>query len=195
MERQLLDVGQGVLHGAGEAVEGHSSLTGGGLHRHVGSLFDAVPLQSRDLHHRTAQNLRKLFGIEFVAAAANHVHHVHRHHHRKPQLHELGGEVEVPLQVGAVDDIEDGVRPLLDQIVAGHHFLQSVGAQGIDARQVHHRHILVALEAALLLLHGDAGPVAHKLIGTRQGIEQGRLAGVGVTGKGDFDLHGMLPPK
>ena len=41
---------------------------------------------------------------------------------------------------------------------------------------------------ALLLLHGDAGPVAHVLVGAGEGVEQGGLAAVGVARQGH--LHG-----
>ena len=36
---------------------------------------------------------------------------------------------------------------------------------GVDTGQVLDHHVLAALQAALLLLHGDTGPVAHILAG------------------------------
>ena len=116
-------------------------------------------------------------------------------HHRQPQLDQLGGEVQVPFDVGAVHDVQDGVRLFMDQIIPGHHFLQCVGGQGVDAGQVLNDHIPVALEPALLLFHGNAGPVAYILIGAGQGVEQRGLAAVRVAGQCDLDVHCALLPK
>ena len=43
------------------------------------------------------------------------------------QLHQLRGEVEVPLQVGAVYQVDDSVRMLVHQVVPADHLLQRVG--------------------------------------------------------------------
>jgi len=43
-------------------------------------------------------------------------------------------------------------------------------------------------QSALLLFHGDAGPVADKLIRAGQGVEKRRFTAVGVARKGNFDL-------
>ena len=45
----------------------------------------------------------------------------------KRQLHQLRGQVEVALQVGAGDDVQDGVGALADQVVPRHHFFQRIG--------------------------------------------------------------------
>ena len=71
------------------------------------------------LHHRAAQLTGQLLGVDLVAVLADHVHHVDGDDHRDTQLGKLGGQVEVTLQIGAVDDVEDGVGPLTDQVVTG----------------------------------------------------------------------------
>ena len=40
--------------------------------------------------------------------------------------------------------------------------------------------------------NGHAGPVAHELVGTGEGIEQCRFAAVGVARKGNSDIHDTL---
>ena len=185
----LLNVGNGVLHGAGEGVHGDGlGLALGGLHGGLGGVHHAVALQSGDLHDLAAQLAGQLLDVDLVAVLANHVHHVHGDDHGDAQLRQLGGQIQVALQVGAVDDVQDGVGALADQVIPGYHLLQGVGGQGVDAGQVHDDHVIVLLQLALLLLHGDAGPVAHELVGAGEGVEQGGFAAVRVARQGNFDL-------
>ena len=189
----LLDVGHRVLHAAGEHVGQLPGLAGlGGLHRQQGGVHAALPLEGGDLHHLAAQGVPQLFAVDLVAVFPHQVHHVHGHHHRDAQLNELGGEVQVALDVGAVHDVQDGVGLLLHQVVPGHHFLQGVGGQGIDAGQVLDDDFLIALQPSLLLFHRDAGPVAHVLVGAGQGVEQRGLAAVRIARQRDLQLHGSL---
>ena len=184
----LLDVGNGMLHGTGEGVHGDGLAVLGSLHGGLGGLHDAGTLQGGDLHHRAAQLTGQLLGVDLVAVLADHIHHVDGDDHGDAQLGKLGGQVEVTLQIGSVDDVEDGVGPLTDQVVTSHHFLQRVGRQGVDAGQVHDDHILVLLQLAFLLLHGNTGPVTNKLVRARQRIEQRGLTAVRVARQGNFDL-------
>ena len=184
----LLNVGNGMLHGAGEGVHGHGLAAVGRADGLLGCQHHAVALQGGDLHHLAAQLTSQLLGVDAVAVLLHHVHHVDGHHHGDAQLGKLGGEVEVALQVGAVDDVQNGVGALLDEVVTSHQFLQRVGGQGVDAGQVHDHHIVVLLQLALFLLHRDAGPVTNELIGAGEGIEKGGLAAVGVARQRDLDL-------
>ena len=184
----LFNVGNGVLHRAGEGVHGDGLGTLGSLHGGFGSFHNAVALQRGDLDDPHAQLAGQLRHVDLVAVLADHVHHVDGDDHGNAQLRELCGKVQVALQIGAVDDVQDGVGPLTNQVVTGHNFFQGVGRQGVDARQVHDDDVVVLLQLAFLLLHGDAGPVAHELVGTGQGVEQGRLTAVGVARQGNLDL-------
>ena len=188
MHRRLLDVGDGVLYRPGEGVHRYGLSGGGSLHSGLRRLHHTVALQGGDLHHLAAQLAAQLLHVDLVAVLANHVHHVDGDHNGDAQLRQLGGQIEIALQIGAVDDVQNGVGALADQVVAGHHLLQRVGGQGVDAGQVHDDHVLVLFQASLLLLHRDAGPVAHKLVGAGQGVEQRCLTAVGVARQRDLDL-------
>ena len=191
----LLDVGDGVLHGAGEGVHGNGLGGLGGLHSGLGGLHNALALQGGDLHDLAAQLTAQLLHVDLVAVLADHVHHVDGDNHGDAQLGQLGGQVQVTLQVRTVDDVQDGVGALGDQVVTGDHFLQGVGGQGVDTGQVHDGHVIVLLQLALFLLHRNAGPVAHELVGAGQRVEQGGLARVGVTCQRDLYLffHSVSP--
>ena len=159
----LLDMGDRVLHRAGEGVhrDGPGVLCGadGGL----GGVHDARALQSGDLNDLAAELTLELFDIDAVAVLLDEVHHVQRDDHGDAELGELGGQVQVALEVRGVDDVQNRVRTLGDQIVTGDDLLQRVGGERVDARQVGDGHAVVSLELAFLLLDGDAGPVADEL--------------------------------
>ena len=189
----LLNVGQGVLYAAGEHVRQLAGLAVlGQSHRLFSGLHAALALQGAHLHDLAAQGRAQPGEVDGIAVLPHQVDHVHRHHHGQVQLNELGGEIQVPLDVGAVHDVEDGVGLLIHQIAAGHHFLQGVGGQGVNTGQVLDDHILVALQLALFLFHRDAGPVAHVLVGAGQGIEQGGLAAVRIARQRDLEFHSAL---
>ena len=170
-------------------MHGHGLLILGGSDGSLGGLHDAVTLQGGDLHDLAAQLAAQLLGVDGVAVLLHHVHHVDGDDHRDAQLGELGGEVQVALQVGTVDDVQNGVGPLADQIVTGHHFLQRVGGQGVDAGQVGDGHAVMLAQLTFLFLHGDAGPVTHELVGARQRVKQRGFTAVGVARQGNANIH------
>ena len=124
-----------------------------------------------------------------VAVLLHLVHKVERYDHRPLQLQKLGGQIEVALNLGGVDDVDDGVGTLPHDEVPGNNLLHGVGGEGVDAGQIHHCDGLAFhLGPALLLLHCHARPVAHVLVGAGEGVEQGGLAAVGVAHQGQLHL-------
>ena len=192
----FLDMGDGVLNSAGEGVLrlGVRALCRGdrGLRR----VHDAGALQSGDLNDLAAQLTGQLLDVDLVAVLLDDIHHVDGDDDRDSQLGQLRGKVEVALEVGAVDDVQDGIRALRDQIVTGDDFLQRVRRKRIDTGKVHDDDVLMLLEPAFLLLDGDAGPVANELVRARQGVEQRCFAAVRIAREGNFDLlfHFLLLP-
>ena len=194
MDRDLLNVGQRVLHRAGKAVLRDGLAVLRSLYRGQRRFLDAVTLQGGNLHDRAAELTAQFFHVDAVPGLFHKVHHVQRDDHGDTQLGELGGQIEVALQVGRVHDIEDGVGLLLNEIVPRHDLFQRVGREGVDAGQVGQHDLLVDDQLAFLLLHGHAGPVADELVGAGQLVEQGGLAAVRVAREGNAQLflHGFL---
>ena len=186
----LLDVSDGVLNAAGEDVgqlaglaclcSSHSSLC---------SSLGAFALQCADLNSLAAQLGAQLLQVDLIAVLAAEVDHVDSHDHGDAQLDELSGQVQVALDVGAINDVQDGIGLLLDQISTGDDLFQSVRRQGVDTGQVLDDDILLALQLAFLLLDGNAGPVADVLIRAGQIVEQGSLTTVRVAGQCNFNAH------
>ena len=189
VDGRLLDVGQRVFHRPGEGVDGDfPARLGGpeGLFRRLHRLF---PLEGGDFDDRAAELLGEGLNVDLVAVFADDVHHVDGDNHRDAQFEELGGEVEVPFEVRAIDDIQDCVRLFVDQVVPGDDLLQRVGGEGVDAGKVGDDDTVVLFQLPFLFLDGDARPVADELVGTSQGVKEGRFAGVGVAGQCNFHVH------
>ena len=133
----FLDVCDGVLHAAGVHVRGvsHGSLL---CHfdRLINQLLAAVSLESTDRNDWTAQLFAQLRDVDAVSVLIHDVHHVQCDDGRNVQLQQLCGEIQVSLQVGGVDDVDDGIRSFVHQVLPGDHFLHGVRGKGIDSRKV-----------------------------------------------------------
>ena len=223
-----------VLHQMGDGVQGRMGLAvadvqlrGHGLvlrrlHGPAHQLVDALALSGADSDHRHAQPLFQPGQINGISVAAHLVHHIEGHHHRPSQLQKLQCQIKVPLQIGGVHNVDDHVRLIPDDEIPGDDLLHGVGAEGIDARQVHDGHVAVLIRNRLallllpahppgeahmglsavvmvqhgagLLLHRYAGPVAHVLVGAGQLIEKSGLSAVLVACQSKGVLHEKISP-
>ncbi len=141
--------------------------------------------------HRTAQEpLLQGLQVQLQAGRFGVVHHVEGEHHGPAQLEQLGGEVEVALEVGGVQHVDDDVHGGVGHEPGGDPLILALGRKGIGPRKVHHLHLPSrAFEEAAAPLHRDAGPVAHVLARPGQGIEDRGLAAVGVAGQSKGNRH------
>ena len=149
----------------------------GALHQ----LFDARALERGDLDDGHAQLLFERLGVKLVAVLLHDVRHVQRDGDGNVHLQELRRQVQVALEVGRVDDVDDAVGLFIQNIVAGDDLFGRVRREGVDAGQVDDGDLLgQALVDALALVYGDARPVADVRRAARKGVEQRRFAAVGV---------------
>ena len=189
----FLNVRQCVLHAAGEGVLRNGLAVLGGINGSLGGGHNAGTLQGRDLYNLAAQLAGKLFYIDLIAVLLHDVHHIDGNDDRDAKLGQLGGQVQVTLQVGTINDVQDGIGALAQQIITGYYFFQGVGGKGINAGQVGDGNTLVLFQLTFLFLYGNTRPVAYKLVGTGKSIEQGSFTAVGVTGKGNSYIHALWP--
>ena len=189
----FFDVGDRVLHRTGKGVHRHGLAVLCRIHRGFCRFHDAGAFQRGDLNHFAAEFARQLGGVDLVAVFGNNVHHVDGDDHRDAQLGQLGGQIQVALQVGAVDDVQHRVRTLVDQIVTRHHFFQRVRRERVDAGQVGDDNTVVLFQLTFFFLDRNAGPVTNKLVGTRQRVEQSSFTAVRVTRKGNSQIHLSFP--
>ena len=182
-------VGEAVVQVVGLHRDPHMHLIVG----HLQQLLNILSRPGGDGDNGHAQGTGQSLHVDLVPMPLHLVHKIQCDHHRPLQLQQLGGKVQIALDIGGVNDVNDGVGPLPHDEVPGHDLLHGIGGQRIDTGQIHHRHRLaVHLRPALLLLHRHAGPVAHVLIRAGEGIEQSGLAAVGVAYQGQLHLPGIV---
>ena len=165
--------------------------------RRVHERVEAAPLARRDRHDGYAQHFGEAVQVYLHAALFDDVHHVQRHDHGLAQLEELQGEVEAALERARVHHVYDDVDLVREDEAAGHRLLHRVAREGIGARQVDEMYVrAVEVELALHLLDGDARPVRDLEVRAGVGVEERRLAAVGVADKAyrDFTRHRPPPP-
>ena len=151
-----------------------------GDHR-VEQLLDALVVAGLDRDHRHTQHGPQLLVVELGAAGLQLVVHVERHDHARVDVDQLGGQVEVALDVRRHDRVDDHVGGLLGQVLPHVALLGRVGRKGVGARQVGHLEAVAPVGAvAHLGADGHAAVVAHVLVPARYGVEERRLAAVRV---------------
>ena len=167
MQTSFFNMCDGMLHAAAELVLGnHGDLAFRSLHGFLCSFVNAGALQCGNFHDLTAQFLCQLVNADLVAVLPNDVHHVDRDNYRNAQFYQLCGQIQVAFQIGAVDDVQDCIRTLLNQIISGNDFFQCVRGKRIDTRQVCDDNIFVPFQLTLFLFHGNTRPVTDELVRT-----------------------------
>ena len=164
VDNGFLNMCQCVFHRAGEGVLRNGLAGLCRLDRGFGRLHNAGTFQGGNLHYAAAELFCQVSRIQPVAVFLHDIHHVNGYYHGNSEFHQLGGQVQIALEIGTVNDIQDRVRPFIDQVIPGHHFFQRIGGKAVNARQVRDRHTVMFLQPAFLLLHSDAGPVSDKLV-------------------------------
>ena len=92
----------------------------------VGSLCDSGSLQGGNLNYFTAQCFFQLINMYGIAVLFYNVHHVNGHDHRNSKLQNLCGQIQVSLNIGTINNVDDGIRFFLKNIISGNYFLQSI---------------------------------------------------------------------
>ena len=147
-------------------------------------LVHALVFRGGDGNDRNAQHGFHRVHVHGAAVAGHLIHHVQGDDHGDAHLQQLHGKVEVPLDIGRVDDIDDAFRLFLQYEVAGDQLLAGVGRHRIDAGKVCDQGVFPADDHAVLPVHGDAGKIADVLAGSGQLVEERRLAAVLVADEG-----------
>ena len=137
MEHRFLDVSDGMFYASRKGVHRNGVFFAVcRIHHFFRHLFYTGTLQCGNFYHRASQLSGQLFRVKLIAPLVDDIHHVHCDYHRNSQLQQLSGQVQIPFKIRTVDNIKNRVRPLLNQIVSGYHFLQRIRRKGINSRQV-----------------------------------------------------------
>lgn len=149
-----------------------------------------------DADNRAAERFLKLFQTDFKTMLLGDVEHVDHDDHRHTHFDQLGREVEVALEVRGINNVDDRFSFTRQDVVTGDAFIFTGGGcrrNRIDAGKVDELDLFVAVfEITGLLVDRDAGPVAHALARTSQGIEKRGLAAVRIADHADDMLTHRL---
>ena len=148
------------------------------MQRMIDQLVDALIFRRRNGHHRHSQSLLHFIDENGAAVLPHLIHHIQRHHHGHIQLQQLHGQVQIPLNVGGVYNVDDAPGPFLENKLPGDNLLTAVGRHGVNARQVGDPGIGVPQNLTILPVHRNAGKVSHMLVGAGQPVKQGGLSTV-----------------
>ena len=140
----VLDVVQNVLDGGIELVLRHLALRSSGLLDLLKEFLDALVLKSRDHHDRATELLGKLVRVDLIAVLLDQVGHVEGNDHGQAGLDNLKRQVQVTLEVGGIDDLNDNIGLAAHEVIARALLLGAVGGKRVDAREVRDGNVLVA---------------------------------------------------
>ena len=175
----------------------HLALGSSGLLNLLEELLDALVLKGRDHHNRAAELLGKPVGVDLVAILLDQVGHVEGNDHGQAGLDDLKCQVQVALEVGGVDHLDDDIGLAAHEVVARALLLRAVGGKRVDTGEIRDGDVLVTQELGFLFLNRNTRPVANITVGAGDQVEKRGLAAVGVTRKCDMDLrirHSILLP-
>ena len=148
------------------------------MDRMVHQFIHSFILCGRDRNDRNAQLTFHLVDIDASAVTGDFIHHIQGDDHRDPHLQQLHAQIEVAFDIHRIDDIDDGLRLILKDEIAGNDLFRRIRRHRIDARKVRDQSIGMSLDDAVLAVDRNARKVSDVLVGTGQLIEQGRLAAV-----------------
>ena len=160
-------------------------------------LLDTFAILERGGNHRHTEEVAQGGDVYMVATTLKLIIHVEGADHADVHIHQLGGQIEVALKVGGIDDIDDHIGHRLRQVLPHIELLGRVAGEGVGARQVGEVE-LIAEELCMGLggIDGDTRVVAHMAMGSRGKVEERGLATVGITHQGHIDhtalLHGLV---
>ncbi len=159
----------------------------GNFDRAVHEFFDPRALQSGYGDDGQPRLLFERFRVDAVAVLFHGVHHVERDDHGHVDFHELRRQIEVTLEVGRVDDVDDAIGLFVEDIIARNNFFGRVRRKGINAGQVDDIDFFLApFIGPLALIDGYARPVADVRRRTRQKVKKRRFTAVGIARQRKF---------
>ena len=140
----VFDVVQNVLDGGIELVLRHLALGSSGLLNLLEKLLDTLVLKGRDHHDRATELLGELVRVDLIAVLLDQVGHVEGDDYGQAGLDNLKRQVQVALEVGGIDNLDDHIGLAAHEIIARALLLGAVGGKRVDTREVRDGNVLVA---------------------------------------------------
>ena len=157
----------------------------------VHQLADTLVACGANGNDRHAQQTLEQVDVHGATVGRHLVHHVERDDHGAVELHKLQRQVQVTLDVGSVDDVDDGIGMLIQDKLAAHDLLARVRRQGVNTGQVGNARLGVVTDSAVLAVDRHAGKITDMLVGARQLVKQRGLTAVLVAGEGKMKRRAL----
>ena len=119
------NLAKGLFNLWGEALNtlSRSSLLAG-LNCRIYQSINVLVTKCGDLNNLNAKLLRELCGIDYVARLLEQVDHVKAKNNRATSLKNLSCQIEVTLQVGDIEKVNNGVRTLINEVITSYLLLR-----------------------------------------------------------------------
>ena len=157
----------------------------------IHQLADTLVAGSANGDNGHAQQALEQVDVHGAAVGRHLVHHVERDDHGAVELHKLQRQVQIALDVGSVDDVDDGVGIFVKDELTANDLFARVRRQGVNTGQVGNARLGVVTDSAVLAVDRHAGKVADMLVGARQLVKQRGLATVLVAGEGKMQRRAL----
>ena len=128
-------------------------------------LVDAFIFCRGNGNHRNPEGFLHGVDIDRAAVSPNLVHHIKSQHHGNIQFHKLHGQVEIPLDIGSVHNIDNSFGFFPDNKLSGNNFLAGIGRKRINTGQIGNQCVRLSLYLPALSVYGHAGKIPHVLVG------------------------------
>ena len=151
------------------------------MNRMVHHLIDTLVFHRADGNDGYAEHSFHPIDAHRSAVTPHLVHHIKRQYHRNAKFHQLHGQVEVALDIGCIDNVDNAAGLAFQNETTADDLFACVRAEAVDAGQVGDGCIRMALDDTVLAVDGHAWDVADVLFAARQLVEQSRLSAVLIT--------------
>ena len=122
----------------------HLALGSSGLFDLLEQLLNTLVLKGRNHHDRAAELLGQFGGVDLVTVLLDQIGHIEGNDHGQAGLDNLKRQVQVALEVGGVDHLDDNIGLAAHEVIARALLLGAVGGKRVDAGEVRDGNVLVA---------------------------------------------------
>ena len=153
------------------------------MDRMTHQFFYTLILRGGNRNHRRSEECFHCVYVDHAAVLIHFIHHVESDYNRDVHFQQLHGQIQIPLNIGRVHDIDDRLRLFIQDKVSRDQFLFGVGRHGVDARKIRDQSIFMTEDHAVFAIHRNSRKISHMLPRPGQRVEKGRLAAVLISDK------------
>ena len=157
-------------------------------------LFDTRSVLEGGRHERHAEEGGEGVELDVVATPLELIVHIQGADDTQVHIYELRRQVEIALDIGGIDDINDNIRVLVGQVLPHIQLFRRVAREGIGAGKIGEvESVPLHLRCGCSGINGDTRIVAHAGMSATGKVEEGGLTTVGIADEGDRDRSGPSP--